>query len=94
MVNMHPETWDTTDMVYRQPEHWQAVTVRSQYLHAAQPGFLSSTLHASKPQGMKQELCSSSYELQQLLCERAYTPCWGPWKGFSTCPQPAPYLSC
>ena len=41
LVNIDPETWDTTDMVYRQPEHWQAVTVRSQSLWTAHAGLLS-----------------------------------------------------
>ena len=27
MVNIDPEDWDTSDLVYRSPEHWQAVTV-------------------------------------------------------------------
>lgn len=26
MVNIDPEDWDTSDLVYRSPEHWQAVT--------------------------------------------------------------------
>ena len=28
MVNIDPEDWDTSDLLYRMPEHWQAVTVR------------------------------------------------------------------
>ena len=27
MVNINPEAWDDSDLLYRTPEHWQAVTV-------------------------------------------------------------------
>jgi hypothetical protein len=27
MVNMNPEAWDENEMLYRSPQHWQAVTV-------------------------------------------------------------------
>ncbi len=27
MVNMNPEAWDENELLYRSPQHWQAVTV-------------------------------------------------------------------
>ncbi len=29
MVNMNPEAWDENELLYRSPQHWQAVTVRT-----------------------------------------------------------------
>lgn len=52
MVNLDPEMWDATDMMHCQPEHWQAVTVRSGNTHTTQLGQLSFVLHAAKLQDM------------------------------------------
>ena len=27
MVNLNPEAWDENELLYRSPQHWQAVTV-------------------------------------------------------------------
>ena len=69
LVNIDPETWETTDMVYRQPEHWQAVTVRPVHMHTAQTALFCSTLHCHKlhePVVLFQQLQGSNGPMHRL----------------------------